>query len=429
MGRFYIIPRIGGLAYLNIPKSGCSSILFALSQMRKEKEFSPPRDKLSDGSLVIHGFHPEYSHINYFFMRWPNYLPPLPETFIKFTFVRNPYDRFYSFFKSKIRDQQNPGEYYKKFGLNKNSSFDECVTIITSLDPNQLENHAAPQSMILFDGKKLLVDFVGKTEKFFEDWNVITQLTGYKIDMEHLNPKLSEKDFEFSSDNKKRIFDYYKNDFELFGYDENSLLNYKTTDNNVMKENANFILKPEIIERLKKQISISNKQIRLKANDFTNNPEKRTVFFKCQNEKLRELILKLNYSTQKKIASLEKSKSELKSKFREYEKKYKLHIMQHFILSRRNLWNYFRRCFLTKCKSEVKIIEKSGLFDSNFYYSEYPNIGKLGITSVTHYVRFGAMQGKNPSSSFNTIDYMINNQDCLHYGINPLVHYILYKEM
>jgi hypothetical protein len=106
--RFYIIPKIGGLAYLNIAKSACSSILLALSQMRKEKKFTPPREKLPDGSQIIHGFYPQYSHINYFFRRWPTSFPPLPDTFIKFSFVRNPYDRFYSFYKSKIRDGQEP---------------------------------------------------------------------------------------------------------------------------------------------------------------------------------------------------------------------------------------------------------------------------------------------------------------------------------
>ena len=119
---FYIIPRIGGLAYLNNSKAACSSVLFALSQMRKRNDFEPPKDLLPDGSHPIHGYHPKYTHTEYFFRRWPSTFPPLPDSFIKFSFVRNPYARFYSFYRSKIMLGQRPGAHYERFGLKKGAS-------------------------------------------------------------------------------------------------------------------------------------------------------------------------------------------------------------------------------------------------------------------------------------------------------------------
>ena len=117
INQFYIIPRIGGIAYLNMAKSACGSVNIALSQMRNDDNFTPPRKKLVDGSSPIHGFDPPYAHIEYFFKRWPLNLPPLPDSFITFTFVRNPYDRILSFYRSKIVNMQSPGQYYEKLSL------------------------------------------------------------------------------------------------------------------------------------------------------------------------------------------------------------------------------------------------------------------------------------------------------------------------
>ena len=114
---FYIIPRTGGLAYLNMPKSACTSILHHLVDMRADTDPAPTAGLLEDGSDAVHGFSPPYAHLEYFFGRWPLDHPPIPSSFITFTFVRNPYARFYSFYKSKIKLGQTPGSYYRKFGI------------------------------------------------------------------------------------------------------------------------------------------------------------------------------------------------------------------------------------------------------------------------------------------------------------------------
>ena len=83
-------------------------------------------------------------------------------------------------------------------------------------------------------------------------------------------------------------------------------------------------------------------------------------------------------------------------------------------------WIFFRK----KISNEIKVIKQSGLFDPYHYYKTYTETCTSGISSIKHYVLFGVQEGRNPSRTFNTFDYLINNPDCLFRGENPLVHYI-----
>ena len=83
--------------------------------------------------------------------------------------------------------------------------------------------------------------------------------------------------------------------------------------------------------------------------------------------------------------------------------------------------------FLKKRKWK-KIIEESGLFDIKYYIFTYPDVRKLHVDPINHYIKFGAKELRNPSSEFNTQLYLKHNHDIHKSGINPLVHYILYRE-
>lgn len=68
------------------------------------------------------------------------------------------------------------------------------------------------------------------------------------------------------------------------------------------------------------------------------------------------------------------------------------------------------------------IIEKSALFDKEYYKSNY------GIEDkhVEHYIKEGSKLGYNPSKEFNTDFYLKTYVDVLKSNMNPLFHYILY---
>lgn len=77
-------------------------------------------------------------------------------------------------------------------------------------------------------------------------------------------------------------------------------------------------------------------------------------------------------------------------------------------------------------KKWKKIIQKSGLFDSKYYLFSYADVRSNDIDPIQHYIKYGADEGRNPSSEFDTRFYLEAYPDVKQSGINPLVHYILY---
>ena len=79
---------------------------------------------------------------------------------------------------------------------------------------------------------------------------------------------------------------------------------------------------------------------------------------------------------------------------------------------------------LIKIWHQYFLIKRSGLFDTNYYVQNYPEIKEVGLSPTLHFIKFGWREGKNPSSLFNTAYYLRENKDVRKFGINPLVHYI-----
>ncbi|HNR02684.1 MAG TPA: glycosyltransferase [Anaerolineaceae bacterium] len=70
------------------------------------------------------------------------------------------------------------------------------------------------------------------------------------------------------------------------------------------------------------------------------------------------------------------------------------------------------------------LIEKSALFDAHWYTAKYPDVPGTGLDPLNHYLRYGAVEGRNPSASFNASRYLKENPDVKMSGINPLQHYL-----
>lgn len=75
-------------------------------------------------------------------------------------------------------------------------------------------------------------------------------------------------------------------------------------------------------------------------------------------------------------------------------------------------------------KNQVKLIEESGLFDREWYLNEYLDVKALGMNPVEHYLRFGLLLKRNPSTKFNLSGYLYNNPDVVKYNGHPIIHYI-----
>ena len=69
-------------------------------------------------------------------------------------------------------------------------------------------------------------------------------------------------------------------------------------------------------------------------------------------------------------------------------------------------------------------IKKSGLFDDHFYLRTYADCRRSDVDPLSHFIKFGFKEGRNPSASFDTNYYLESNPDVRTTNSNPLVHYI-----
>lgn len=75
--------------------------------------------------------------------------------------------------------------------------------------------------------------------------------------------------------------------------------------------------------------------------------------------------------------------------------------------------------------AEVDVIEKSGMFDADYYLAMYPELKKIGLSPIRHYCGFGWREGKNPSDDFDTVGYLEMYKDIQAADINPFWHYVV----
>jgi hypothetical protein len=73
---------------------------------------------------------------------------------------------------------------------------------------------------------------------------------------------------------------------------------------------------------------------------------------------------------------------------------------------------------------DMRLVSGSGLFHSAWYLIQNPDVASAGVNPVRHYLRRGAIEGRDPNPHFDSDWYLQNNPDVLKAGVNPLVHYL-----
>src|SRR5262245_13773799 len=58
-----------------------------------------------------------------------------------------------------------------------------------------------------------------------------------------------------------------------------------------------------------------------------------------------------------------------------------------------------------------RLLMRSGLFDEQWYLAHNPDVGRSGMRPVTHYLMYGAYEGRDPSPLFQTAYYLSRNPD------------------
>jgi hypothetical protein len=76
-----------------------------------------------------------------------------------------------------------------------------------------------------------------------------------------------------------------------------------------------------------------------------------------------------------------------------------------------------------RLQDDIRVIEKSPLFDAKWYAERYPEAAATGVNPAHHYARTGAAERKHPGPQFDADWYLRQNPDVAAHGINPLVHF------
>lgn len=209
--------------FIHIPKTGGTSIENFLDLCNPSNHFA---DEIW---FFQKGVKYNYQHLTAFIYKTYGFLKPEDfETYFKFTFVRNPYDRCVSKF------------FFSKGGHKKDISIPAWVNIEPKIDfspkafseflirlsNNSLKAHDMLQShFILDENQNSLVDFIGKYENLKEDLAKILDILKINKSINELPHRYKnlipyDKSEYLTPKNKQLIYDKFKKDFEIFGYEK-----------------------------------------------------------------------------------------------------------------------------------------------------------------------------------------------------------------
>lgn len=73
----------------------------------------------------------------------------------------------------------------------------------------------------------------------------------------------------------------------------------------------------------------------------------------------------------------------------------------------------------------LRLINESKLFDREWYLEQNRDVALSNLDPLQHYLFFGADEGRNPSPSFDTQEYLKRHPGISELKINPLIHHIL----
>jgi hypothetical protein len=65
-------------------------------------------------------------------------------------------------------------------------------------------------------------------------------------------------------------------------------------------------------------------------------------------------------------------------------------------------------------------------FDALYYAAEYPDVLLPPQSLLEHFCAYGWREGRNPNAYFDTVSYLLANDDVAAAGINPFYHFLSY---
>ena len=145
------------------------------------------------------------------------------ESAFKFCFCRNPFDRAVSHYHYARLYHSKPVRGHMAFP--KTVLFDEFTRTLGNYKKMFQQQH------LYTDGIKF--DFIGRFENLYSDLEYVSNKTGIQLNMIHKNGTQHEPYWTYyTEETAQNVAEFYKEDFEIFGYD-NNLYNNPVISKNV----------------------------------------------------------------------------------------------------------------------------------------------------------------------------------------------------
>ncbi|HTL97994.1 MAG TPA: sulfotransferase family 2 domain-containing protein [Holophagaceae bacterium] len=204
-----IISRRHRYIFFPIPKTGTHSVRQALREHMGDQD-------LEQVGLFVHKRFPfqETAHIPHGHLSVAEIRPAVGEevfgSYLKFAFVRNPFDRFVSYcaFRSRATNQFEIAPVpFMKHILREERPLGHV--------------HYLPQHTFLTDGEgRMAMDFVGKTETMQADYDAICARLGFPSRVLDRVNGSSHRPYQeyYDQDLIGWVSELYQKDLELFGY-------------------------------------------------------------------------------------------------------------------------------------------------------------------------------------------------------------------
>jgi hypothetical protein len=195
--------------FIHIPKNAGSAIEVSLGIYKKECMVE------AKDSIIENGVSYSLQHLTAKQLKVHELTKNCFENYFKFAFVRNPYQRVLSEYfwlnQKRLNKEKTSPENFSKF-------IDEFYSIID-------KDHKLTQYEYLYDeNENLIVDFIGRIESFDQDFTKVTKKFGKVIIAKPYNMSRQKKDINqdlyLTEENKEKIYNLFKIDFETFGYEK-----------------------------------------------------------------------------------------------------------------------------------------------------------------------------------------------------------------
>ncbi len=161
---------------------------------------------LTEAGVMLDAEHPMSCH----------YPVNLYRGYVKFAFVRNPWDRLVSCWHSKVVEQN-----YFHFSAEawaEMQTFSHFVDYVVARDSKRLDNHLQPQCELIDLNN---VDYLGRYENFAADLTEVMQLLGVEhqtIPQENASSKRRNYRSYYDEELQQKVAAIYQKDLRIFGY-------------------------------------------------------------------------------------------------------------------------------------------------------------------------------------------------------------------